>query len=98
MERPIYVRKVLYYIRQFIYQLSFLFRRKLTLILGWLALFATAYKVTNIQHDYVAWDPFEILGIDPVCIFLYIFLHYLVLYVFNLLKMITLVVYSFVFL
>lgn len=35
------------------------------LILGWLALFATAYKVAHLQHDYVNYDPFEILGIDP---------------------------------
>ncbi|RWS01622.1 Translocation protein SEC63-like protein [Dinothrombium tinctorium] len=38
---------------------------KSLLILGWFALFATAYKVAHIQHDYVNWDPFEILGIDP---------------------------------
>jgi translocation protein SEC63 len=35
------------------------------LIIGWLALFATAYKVAHLQHDYVNYDPFEILGIDP---------------------------------
>lgn len=34
------------------------------LIIGWLALFATAYKVAHLQHDYVNYDPFEILGID----------------------------------
>ncbi|XP_076347398.1 translocation protein Sec63 [Tachypleus tridentatus] len=38
---------------------------KFLLILGWIALLATAYKVANLQHDYVAWDPFEILQIDP---------------------------------
>lgn len=38
---------------------------KLALIFGWIALAATAYKVAHLQHDYVNWDPFEILGIDP---------------------------------
>ena len=33
--------------------------------MGWFALFATAYKVTTLTHDYVNWDPFEILQIDP---------------------------------
>lgn len=27
---------------------------------------ACAYKVAHLQHDYVNWDPFEILEIDPV--------------------------------
>ncbi|XP_064483455.1 translocation protein SEC63 homolog [Ornithodoros turicata] len=35
------------------------------LLLGWLAVFATAYKVAHLEHDYVKWDPFEILGIEP---------------------------------
>jgi len=35
------------------------------LLLGWLFLAWTAWKVTHLQHDYVNWDPFEILGIDP---------------------------------
>lgn len=38
---------------------------KILLLLGWVCLFATAYKVAHLQHDYVAWDPFEILQIDP---------------------------------
>ncbi|XP_015784366.1 translocation protein SEC63 homolog [Tetranychus urticae] len=38
---------------------------KAVLLLGWIAMILTAYKVVNLQHDYVVWDPFEILGIDP---------------------------------
>ncbi|KAI1286775.1 Translocation protein SEC63 -like protein [Halotydeus destructor] len=38
---------------------------KFLLILGWVALAACAYKVANLQHDYINWDPFEILEIDP---------------------------------
>lgn len=41
------------------------FNRKCLLFLGWIALLATAYKCTQLQHDYVNWDPFEILQIDP---------------------------------
>lgn len=37
----------------------------MALILGWIALAATAYKVAHLQHDYINWDPFEILGVDP---------------------------------
>uniref|UniRef100_A0A1W7R9M8 Translocation protein SEC63 n=1 Tax=Hadrurus spadix TaxID=141984 RepID=A0A1W7R9M8_9SCOR len=38
---------------------------KFLLLTGWVCLFATGYKVVHLQHDYVAWDPFEILQIDP---------------------------------
>lgn len=38
---------------------------KLLLFIGWVALALTAYKVAHLQHDYVAYDPFEILEIDP---------------------------------
>ncbi|RWS25690.1 translocation protein SEC63-like protein [Leptotrombidium deliense] len=38
---------------------------KILLVLGWLAMLACAYKVAHLQHDYINWDPFEILGIDP---------------------------------
>ncbi|KAF8771928.1 translocation protein SEC63 homolog [Argiope bruennichi] len=37
---------------------------KLLLFIGWVALALTAYKVTHLQHDYVAYDPFEILEIE----------------------------------
>ncbi|GFT64454.1 translocation protein SEC63 homolog [Nephila pilipes] len=37
---------------------------KLLLFIGWVALFLTAYKVAHLQHDYVAYDPFEILEIE----------------------------------
>ncbi|GIX92491.1 translocation protein SEC63 homolog [Caerostris extrusa] len=36
---------------------------KFLLFIGWLALALTAYKVAHLQHDYVAYDPFEILEI-----------------------------------
>jgi translocation protein SEC63 len=36
------------------------------LILGWLAMLATAYKCMHIQQDAITWDPFEILEIPPV--------------------------------
>lgn len=35
------------------------------LILGWVAMAATAYKVAHLEHDFVKWDPYEILEIDP---------------------------------
>ncbi|XP_042908617.1 translocation protein SEC63 homolog isoform X4 [Parasteatoda tepidariorum] len=38
---------------------------KLLLFIGWVLLFLTAYKVAHLQHDYVAYDPFEILQIPP---------------------------------
>ncbi|GFQ78927.1 translocation protein SEC63 homolog [Trichonephila clavata] len=39
---------------------------KLLLFIGWVALALTAYKVAHLQpNDYVAYDPFEILEIDP---------------------------------
>ncbi|KFM72645.1 Translocation protein SEC63-like protein, partial [Stegodyphus mimosarum] len=38
---------------------------KFLLLIGWTSLFLTAYKVAHLQHDYVAYDPFEILQIDP---------------------------------
>lgn len=38
---------------------------KFLLLIGWTALFLTAYKVAHLQHDYVAYDPFKILQIDP---------------------------------
>ncbi|KAI7685962.1 hypothetical protein SSS_08701 [Sarcoptes scabiei] len=38
---------------------------KFGLILTWIGLIAFAYKVSEIQPDYVTFDPFEILGIDP---------------------------------
>ncbi|CAG2115631.1 unnamed protein product, partial [Medioppia subpectinata] len=38
---------------------------KFLLILGWIALFACAYKVAHLTNDYINWDPFEILQIDP---------------------------------
>ncbi|GFY67510.1 translocation protein SEC63 homolog [Trichonephila inaurata madagascariensis] len=37
---------------------------KFLLFIGWVALALTAYKVAHLQHDYVAYDPFEILEID----------------------------------
>ena len=44
----------------------FSYDSKIFLILGWIAMLACAYKVAHLQHDYINWDPFEILGIDPV--------------------------------
>lgn len=38
---------------------------KIVLIVAWIGLIAFAYKVSEIQPDYVTFDPFEILGIDP---------------------------------
>lgn len=35
------------------------------LVLGWVAMAATAYKVAHLEHDFVKWDPYEILEIDP---------------------------------
>lgn len=35
------------------------------LVVGWVAMLATAYKVAHLEHDFVKWDPFEILEIDP---------------------------------
>lgn len=39
--------------------------RKIVIIVSWVLLIFFAYKVANIQPDYVSFDPFEILGIDP---------------------------------
>lgn len=33
------------------------------IIVGWLAFILVAYKCATIQHEYVNWDPFEILGV-----------------------------------
>lgn len=33
------------------------------IIIGWLAFVLVAYKCATIQHEYVNWDPFEILGV-----------------------------------
>uniref|UniRef100_V5HAM7 Putative molecular chaperone sec63 endoplasmic reticulum translocon component n=2 Tax=Ixodes ricinus TaxID=34613 RepID=V5HAM7_IXORI len=38
---------------------------RVLLVLGWAAMLATAYKVAHLEHDFVKWDPFEILEIDP---------------------------------
>lgn len=38
---------------------------KIVLIISWIGLIAFAYKVSEIQPDYVTFDPFEILDIDP---------------------------------
>ncbi|KAH9521848.1 secretory subunit [Dermatophagoides farinae] len=38
---------------------------KIVLIVSWIGLIVFAYKVSEIQPDYVTFDPFEILGIDP---------------------------------
>ena len=39
---------------------------KFAIILGWIAMIATAYKCDHLQTDKVAFDPYEILGIDSV--------------------------------
>lgn len=36
---------------------------RLTIIIGWLAFLAVAYKCATIKHEYVNWDPFEILEV-----------------------------------
>jgi len=36
---------------------------KFIIILGWIAMIATAYKCDHLQNDTVAWDPLEILGV-----------------------------------
>ena len=41
-------------------------RSKFVIILGWIAMIATAYKCDHLQTDKVAFDPYEILGIDSV--------------------------------
>lgn len=33
------------------------------IVIGWLAFMLVAYKCATIQHEYVNWDPFEILGV-----------------------------------
>ncbi|KAL1438793.1 hypothetical protein MTO96_047721 [Rhipicephalus appendiculatus] len=38
---------------------------RVLLVLGWAAMAATAYKVAHLEHDFVKWDPYEILEIDP---------------------------------
>ncbi|KAL3256294.1 hypothetical protein MRX96_017196 [Rhipicephalus microplus] len=38
---------------------------RVLLVLGWVAMAATAYKVAHLEHDFVKWDPYEILEIDP---------------------------------
>ncbi|XP_077496031.1 translocation protein Sec63 [Amblyomma americanum] len=38
---------------------------RVLIVLGWLAMAATAYKVAHLEHDFVKWDPYEILEIDP---------------------------------
>ncbi|KAG8194780.1 hypothetical protein JTE90_017222 [Oedothorax gibbosus] len=38
---------------------------KFLLLVGWTILLLTLYKVCHLQHDYVAYDPFEILQISP---------------------------------
>lgn len=36
---------------------------RVIIIVGWIAFFLVAYKCTTMQHEYVNWDPFEILGV-----------------------------------
>lgn len=42
-----------------------LLSRKCVIVVAWIGLAIFAYKVAHIQPDYVTFDPFEILGIDP---------------------------------
>lgn len=39
--------------------------RKCVIVIAWIGLAIFAYRVANIQPDYVSFDPFEILGIEP---------------------------------
>lgn len=40
--------------------------RYVVLVLLWLLLFVMVYKVLSADKDYVEYDPFEILQLDPV--------------------------------
>ncbi|XP_076810510.1 translocation protein SEC63 homolog [Clavelina lepadiformis] len=38
--------------------------RKIFLLLCWVGFFVLVYKVSNIEHDFVEYDPYEVLSID----------------------------------
>jgi len=41
---------------------------RVALMLGWILFAFVAYQVTQAEYEYSNFDPFEILGIEPVCL------------------------------
>jgi translocation protein SEC63 len=42
------------------------FAIRLALLLGWVLFAFVAYKITQADYEYSNFDPYEILGIEPV--------------------------------
>lgn len=38
--------------------------RKILIIVGWIAFFFLLYKISNVEHDHVEYNPYQVLGLD----------------------------------